>query len=128
MLDMLQVFQRHVANVSEICSKYFICPNVCCKRSDLDVAYVLHICYNNMFQMFESYITVSVFMLQVANILFECCICLTHTLQVYVQMFRLLHRYVVFKCLMLHIFHVVRRRSDGGTTRVPWNVVRRATG
>ena len=33
--------------------------------------------------------------------------------------------YVVFKCLMLHVFHTVwrvnRRRSDGGTTRASEN-------
>jgi hypothetical protein len=45
MLHMLQVFQRFVQNVSSVL-------DVCCKHSDLDVAYVSHICCNNMFQMF----------------------------------------------------------------------------
>jgi hypothetical protein len=43
---MLQVFQRHVANV---CSRCFTVPDVCCKCFDLDVAYVSHICCNSMF-------------------------------------------------------------------------------
>jgi hypothetical protein len=45
MLHMLQVFQMHVAGV---CSKRFIS----CKRSDLNVAYVSHVCCNIMFQIF----------------------------------------------------------------------------
>ena len=75
---MLQVFQRFVQNISSIL-------DVCCKRSDLDVAYVSHICSNNMFQMFQlfqSYVVVSVFMLQVASALSGCCICCIHMLQV----------------------------------------------
>jgi hypothetical protein len=78
--SMLQVFQRFVQNVSSI-------PVVCCKRSDLNVAYVSHICCNNMFQifqLFQSYVAVIVFMLQVTNILFGCCICFTYMLEVYV--------------------------------------------
>jgi hypothetical protein len=39
---MLQVFQRFVQNVSSVL-------DVCCKRFDLDIVYVLHICCNNMF-------------------------------------------------------------------------------
>jgi hypothetical protein len=77
---MLQVFHRFVQNVSSV-------PDVCCKRSDLDVAYISHICCNDMFQMFklfQSYVAVSVFMLQVASVLSGCCICWTHILQVYV--------------------------------------------
>jgi hypothetical protein len=41
MLHMLQVFQRFVQNISSV-------ADVCCKRSDLDVAYVSHICCSNM--------------------------------------------------------------------------------
>jgi hypothetical protein len=45
----------HVASISEACCKCFrgvvqnvsSVPNVCCKRSNLDVAYVSHICCNN---------------------------------------------------------------------------------
>ena len=37
-----------------------------------------------MFQVFQSYVAISVFMLQVASGLFGYCICFTHILQVYV--------------------------------------------
>ena len=37
-----------------------------------------------MFQLFESYVAVRVFMLQVASVLPVCCICAIHILQVYV--------------------------------------------
>ena len=40
---MLQAFVQNVSSV----------PDICCKRFDLDVAYILHIFYNNMFQMFH---------------------------------------------------------------------------
>jgi hypothetical protein len=46
MLHVLHVFQRFVQNVSSVL-------DVCCKRSHLDVVYVSHICYNNIFQMFQ---------------------------------------------------------------------------
>jgi hypothetical protein len=74
------VFQMFVQNVLSV-------EDVCCKSSDLDVAYVSHICCNNMFQMFQlqSYVSVSVFMLQVASVLFRHCIHFTHMLQVYVS-------------------------------------------
>ena len=73
---MLQVFQRFVQNVLSV-------PDICCKHFDMYVAYILHICCNNMFQMFQllrSYVVVSVFMLQVTNVLSRCCICFTHML------------------------------------------------
>ena len=38
-------FRGVVQNVSFV-------PDVCCKRSDLDVAHVSHICCKNMFEMF----------------------------------------------------------------------------
>ena len=77
---MLQVFQRFVQNVSSV-------PDVCCKCSDLDVAYVSH--------MLQQYVlnvsVVSVLCcsecfhtLQVASVLSGYCICFTHMLQVYV--------------------------------------------
>ena len=53
----------------------------------LDVAYVSHICCKSMFEMFQlfqSYVVISVFILQVASVLSGCCICFTHMLQVYV--------------------------------------------
>ena len=70
-IGMLQVFKRFVQNVSSVL-------DVCCKRSDLDVAYVSHICCNmfQMFQLFRSYVAV--------NVLSRCCICFTQMLQVYV--------------------------------------------
>jgi hypothetical protein len=40
--DMLQDFVQNVSSV----------PDVCCKRFDLDVAYVSHICCNSMFEIF----------------------------------------------------------------------------
>jgi hypothetical protein len=74
------VFQRFVQNVSSV-------PNIRCKHSDLDIAHVSNIYYKNMFQMFklfQFYVTVNVFMLQVANVLSGCYMCFTHMLQVYV--------------------------------------------
>jgi hypothetical protein len=55
--------------------------DVCCKRFDLDVAYVSHIYYKSMFQIFHlfySYVAVSIFMLQV--FLSNCCIYFTQIL------------------------------------------------
>jgi NAD(P)H-nitrite reductase large subunit len=97
----LQVFQKFVQNISSI-------PDICCKRSDLDVAYVSHICCNNMFQIFQlsrSYVVVSVFMLKIASVLSGCCICFPHILQMYI----LDVSYVAFKYFMLHVFHVIPR-------------------
>jgi hypothetical protein len=37
-----------------------------------------------MFLLLQSYVTISVFMLQVASLLSGCCICSTHILQLYV--------------------------------------------
>jgi hypothetical protein len=97
-IGVLQVFQRFVQNVSSV-------PDTCCKRSDLNIAYVSHTCCNNMFQMFQlfqSYVAVSVFMLQVASVLSRCCICFTHP---YVASVR-------FRCVSyvscIHEFYVAR--------------------
>ena len=56
------MLQASVLNVSSV----FL--DVCCKCAYLDVAYVSHICCKSMFKMFQlfhSYVAVSVFMLQV---------------------------------------------------------------
>ena len=52
----------------------------------------------------QSYIAVSVLILQVASILSECYICFTDILQVYVLM---LHLFSYVSCI--YVFHVVRR-------------------
>jgi hypothetical protein len=49
-----------------------MCPHICCKSMF------------EMFQLFQSYVAISVLMLQVASILSEYCISFTHMLQVYV--------------------------------------------
>ena len=84
-----------------------------------------HIRGNNMFQMFQlfqSYVAVSIFMLQVANVSSECCICFKCMLQVYI-----LH---VFICCirMLHSsiscctsFILFSAGSDDGTAWAPGN-------
>ena len=58
--------------------------DVCCKRFDLDVTYVSHIYFKSMFQIFQlfhSYVAVSIFTLQVfyldvAYIFHICCKCI----------------------------------------------------
>jgi hypothetical protein len=68
---MLQVFQMNVASV---CSKCFhLFQMYVYKRFDLDVAYVSHICYKSMFQIFHlfHYVAASVFMLQVVRVYLE---------------------------------------------------------
>jgi hypothetical protein len=89
---MLQVFQRHVASVSEdiasVCSKCFMCFRRLMQAFFyLDVAHVSHICCKStfeVFKLFQSYVAISVFMLQVASVLSGCCIYFTHMLQVYI--------------------------------------------
>ena len=71
---MLQVFQRHVANV---CSKCFICFR------HVASIFMLQEYVRNV-SVFQSYVVISVFMLQVGSVLSGCCICFTHMLQVYV--------------------------------------------
>jgi hypothetical protein len=70
-IGMLQAFVQYVSSVLDIC----------CKRFDLDVAHVSHICCYSMFHMFQFYVAASVFMLQVASVLSRCCICFAHILQ-----------------------------------------------
>jgi hypothetical protein len=59
---MLQAF---VQNISSILDIY-------CKRFDLHVLHVSHICCRSMFIYFQSYVLASVFILQVAIVLFGC--------------------------------------------------------
>jgi hypothetical protein len=106
------VFQRFVQNISSIL-------DVCCKHSDLDIAHISDICCNSMFQMFQLfqfYVAVSVFMLQVAvfylvvaYVSHICCNCMFH-----------IFLYVSYLCC-IHVFHVIRRvrgvGSDGVTAR-----------
>jgi hypothetical protein len=80
------VFHRLVTSV---CSKYFICfRRILQAFFYLNVAYVLHICFRSIFEifhLFQSYVAISVvFMLLVASVLSEYCICLRHMLQLYV--------------------------------------------
>jgi hypothetical protein len=75
-IGMSQAFVQSVSSVSDACYKHF----------DLDVSYVPHIYCKSMFQMFQlfhSYIAVSIFMLQVfyLNVAYV----FTHMLQVYVS-------------------------------------------
>jgi hypothetical protein len=111
MLHMLQWLYMYVTS---ICSKCFICffrrmlqasvsnvssafSDVCCKCTYLDVAYVSHICCKSifeMFQLFQSYVAINIFMLLVANILYDCCICFTHILQVCSKC------YICFRCTL----------------------------
>jgi hypothetical protein len=89
---------------------------------------MLHIfltCCKSMFQwfqLFQSYVAVSVIMLHVASVLSGCCICLTHIFQVMFQMFHILQTYVhssvsCFRCLF---------RESWGTARVLGDQARRA--
>jgi hypothetical protein len=102
---MYQVFQRYVAIVSYGCCKSrsdtcFKCfrdmtqafiqnissiPDVCCKRFDLDAAYVSHIYCNNMFQMYHLFLVLRCSKcFRVASVLSRCCIYFTYMLQVYI--------------------------------------------
>jgi hypothetical protein len=116
----------NVAYVLHICFKYFSCLGLMlqqvfsfCKLQVfyLNIVYVSHICCNNMFQifqLFESYVAVSVFILQVASVLSECCLCFTHILQAYVPDVISVAYVCCMQVLMLHIFHVVRRVRGHG--------------
>ena len=91
---MLQAFVQNVLSVSDVCCKYFLsecytCFTHCCK-SMLE-----------MFQLFWSYVAISVFMLQVASVLSSYCICFTHMLQVYVPNIS----YALGVCC-IQVFHV----------------------
>jgi hypothetical protein len=76
---MLQVFQRHVVSV---CSKCFICFSDLCLQAFL--IWLLHMFHtycksmSQWFQLCQSYVAVTVFMLQVASVLSGCCVCFTH--------------------------------------------------
>jgi hypothetical protein len=80
----------YVASIPEECYKrlfkiFYLCLHVCCKRFDLDVAYVSHICFNIMLQMFHLFqpsVAASVFMLQVFYP--DVAYVFTHMLKVYV--------------------------------------------
>ena len=85
MFQLFQILQALVPNVS------FAFLDVRCKCTYLDVAYVSRICCKSMFEMFQlfqSYVAISVFMLQVfyldvAYVSYTCCKCMF-------QMFHLL--------------------------------------
>jgi hypothetical protein len=101
-VDVVKIY-RDVAHVANGCARTLQAsvPNVssafsdeCCKCAYSDATYVSYICCKSMFEMFQlfqSCVTVSVFMLQVASVLFECCICFTNMLQVYVPNISSLH-------------------------------------
>ena len=81
----LQAFVQSVLSVLDVCCKYF----------DLDVAYVSHICCKSMFQIFQlfhSYVAVSIFMLQVFY-LFQ-----TLVASVLIWMLHMFHTYVARVC------------------------------
>jgi hypothetical protein len=78
----------------------------------LNVAHVSHLCYKSMFEilpLFQSYVGVSVFVLQFATVLSGCCICIAHILQLYVPnvSFALVICYI-------QVFHVLEIESSGG--------------
>jgi hypothetical protein len=86
----------HVARSSEaclsVCSKYFICFRRILQAFFIWMfAHVSHICCKSMFkmfQLFQSYVAISVFMLQVVSV------------------FHLLQTYVAFKYFMLQVFRI----------------------
>jgi hypothetical protein len=144
MFQVFQTFQRYVAVVSYGCCTCCKCfrdmlqelvqnvssvPDVCCKHFDLDVAYVSHICCSSMFQkfhLFQSSVTTSVFMLQVASVRSGCYICFhIYVVSVCYRCFicfrRMLHSNVSYcTCFMLFESQGTRG-SNGGTTRAPGN-------
>ena len=64
------MFQRHVASV--FFKMFCLFQTHVASVFDLDVAHVSHICCKSMFEMFQLfqyYVTISVFMLQVASVL-----------------------------------------------------------
>jgi hypothetical protein len=67
-----------------------------------------------MFQLFQSYVAICVFMLQVASVLSAYCICFTHMLQVYVpNVLSASDVYVAFKCFVfqIHVHRVIGART-----------------
>jgi hypothetical protein len=110
----------HVAYLASVFPKCFICFQTYVSIIFyLDIAYVSHICCNSMsqmFQLFQSYVAASGFILQVASVLFGCFMCFTHMLQVHIpnvsSVFRhMLHSNVFF---MLQVFYVVGPRVNPG--------------
>jgi hypothetical protein len=121
----------YIASVSNECctllfKMFHLFQTYVCKHFDLDVAYVSHICCTSIFQMFQSYVTTSVFMLQVISVLSRSCICCNgyaHILQVYIstvfismlQVFYLVVAYVIveihicYKRMFLNALSVFRR-------------------
>jgi hypothetical protein len=115
---------------------FHLFQNVCCKRFDLNVAYVSQMCCNNMFQMFylfQSFIAASGFMLQVQVFYMDVAYVFTHMLQAYVPDVSLVS---VVCCIQ--VFHVARvscclerqraQGSHGGATLAPGNGARQAGG
>ena len=117
---MLQASVQSVSSVSDIC----------CKRFDLDVAYVSHICCKSMFQIFQlfcSYVAVSIFMLQV---FYLDVVYVSHTYCMFMfQMFHqrlMLHSSVSYcKCFVFQRY--ICSESHGGTASA-WRKGRGETG
>jgi hypothetical protein len=82
--------------------------------------HMFHTCCKSMFQwfqLFQSFVAVSVFMLQVASVLPECCMCFTHMFQVQMYLPNVssaFQTYVIFECFMFHrSVHRVMRHGRG---------------
>jgi hypothetical protein len=70
---------------------------LCCKSFEKNISEIYcNKCFVWMLHIFHTYVT---------SILSECCICFTHMLQLYFQMFHLCPIYVASKCFMLQVFH-----------------------
>jgi hypothetical protein len=86
MLYMLQWFtcmlQASVPNVSSAFQTYI--ASVLIQMLHLFHTYVARVC-SKMLRLFQSYVAIRLFILQVASVLFGCCICFTHMLEVYVS-------------------------------------------
>ena len=75
MFQIFQLFYSYVAVSVFMLLVYVLnilsASDICCKRFYLDVAHVSHKCCNSMLEMiqlFQSYVAISVFMLQVERI------------------------------------------------------------
>jgi hypothetical protein len=126
------MYVSSVSDVSKICCNCYIW--MLQKVVDLDVAHIAYFAsvFRGMLQAFVqnvssvSYICCSkcfilmlhMFHIHVACVLSGCCICFTHMLQQYVQMFHLCQMYVASKCFMLQVFYV-GIMSDGRMDREP---------
>ena len=107
------VLQEFVQNDSSVFQTYVA------SMYDLDDAYVSHICCKSMFEMFQSYVAISVFMLQVASVLSGCCICFKHMLQVYVP-----NVSSASDLCCIQVFYVVSVSCFGGMFRESWGMAR----